>query len=209
MKKLFFICCLVHVSLICYGQRPVVQAGVYTSFWGFKNNKPLPDVKVFIVSTIKEDSLPYIPYTALKLKAPYKLKKRWFVKSMLWGFHDGEDLYVSSNNYNSSLIVRFSKILHYGRYAYFCGVQEVRERTGGIVGPEMGGLVGGVFGTIPLDYYYTLDMEQGHIFPVSNTTVEGIVRQDPELHQLFQEDQHHDKRLFWYIEEFNRRNPLY
>lgn len=57
IKKLFWICCLIHVGLVCYGQTPVIQSGVYTSFWGFKNNKPLPDVKVTIMPEMKQDSL--------------------------------------------------------------------------------------------------------------------------------------------------------
>lgn len=196
MKK-EFIYCLFILGFVhhAFGQSGDIKQGIYPSFYNFLENRPIPHVSVSIVEYDKFQDNFYIPYTLVKLDAPFKVKRREYVKSRLWGFYNGKHLYISSKNYTLSNIIRFSKILHFGRYAYFKGAVEVAAKTSWVIG--------GILGTIPIGSYFVLDMSNGNIFPVTTETVNEILKDNPSLHRKFSEDPEKSKFLLEYIEEYN------
>ena len=114
----------------------------------------------------------------------------------MWGFCDGEDVYISSKTYAQSNVIRYSRILHFGGYCYFYGAEDVYKKTAG--------MIGGLVGTLPLGHYYLLDMTTGRILKLDAVTVETIVSDYPVLKARFQRSKKSARALCQLIEEYNQ-----
>ena len=125
-----------------------------------------------------------------------KIKKRSYAKRNMWGFYDGEHVYINAKNYAPSVIARYSRILHFGRYCYFYGAEDIHKKTTG--------LIGGGLGAVPIGHYYLLDMRSGKVLKVDNTTVTSIVAEFPDLHRRFEASKKSTAQLLTFIEEYNR-----
>ncbi|MDF9795729.1 hypothetical protein OKW21_000992 [Catalinimonas alkaloidigena] len=178
-----------------FAQTEGIKVGAYSSFYSFIENRPIPGISVSIVEADNSRDRLFVPFTLLRFEAPFKIKRKEYAKSRLWGFYDGNNLYISSKNYTLSTIVRFSKILHLGRYAYFRGTEEISNKTNWAIG--------GLIGTIPIGSYFVLDMSNGDVFPLTIETLKIILRDNPDLYQKLEKDPNGANNLLKYIEKFN------
>lgn len=205
--------CLVLAGSECVGQTSDLKIGIYNSFYNFLHNRPIPaQVSVNYPPTDSIDALHYT-YTAsefdltedrsyvsagsIRIQWDLPVKRRQEIRQSMWGFYDGKHVYVSSRNYTNSTVVRYSRILAYGRYCYFLGAEEVYKKTAGAVG--------GLIGTLPLSAYFLLDLETGDIHKAEPLTVAEILKDYPNLHQQFQADRKDRKTLLKYIRAYNMR----
>lgn len=195
----------------CIGQTSNLEVGIYNSFFNFLHNRPIPiQVSVYYPPADSIDPL-YHTYTggvldsdenrfyvsagSISIDWDMSVKRRQEIRRNMWGFYDGKYVYISSRNYTSSSVVRYSRILAYGRYSYFLGAEEVSKKTAGAVG--------GFPGMIPLSAYFILDLETGTIHKVDPLTMGKIVREYPDLYHHFKEDKKDRKTLLKYIRAYN------
>jgi len=178
------------------------KTGVYSNFHNFLKNQPLPSIYVKIKKGDRGHK--YINESNIDVWADYKIKKTQ-IKEILWGFCTDNAFYVSSTSYthperNKSGILRpiatrYSKILHYGRYSYFFGAEEITDKSAYVVT--------GLIGLIPIKNYYTLDMKTGNIQPVKTEHVRDIIADNPTLLEEFNNDLDVNGKLLEYIERYN------
>lgn len=118
------------------------------------------------------------------------------MKRNMWGFYDGEYVYVTSKIYTRSNVTRYSRILHFGRYCYFYGAEDVYKKTAGVIG--------GLVGMLPVGHYYLLDMADGSAQKLTPEAVENIVKEFPSLHARFKKSRTLMKDMLSFIEEYNQ-----
>ena len=102
--KFFLSCCLTllltALSLKAWSQDKDLKPGIYTSFFSFQNQRPIPDLSIELLGD-GHYKYSWISKNEVKIVSPYKLKGKEMknIKEMMWGFFDGEDLYISSVNF--------------------------------------------------------------------------------------------------------------
>ena len=200
------LCCLPTLNL---AQNLDLEVGIYNSFYNFVNNQPLPaQIRVEKFPTNDPmyaheeesssiDNRKYVSSNQIAFLPGIKIKKRGYVKRNMWGFYDGQYVYINSKNYAQTNVTRYSRILHFGRYCYFYGATDIYKKTAGTIG--------GLVGTLPLGHFYLLDMESGKIYKLDKTTVEEILAEYPDLHRRFQSSKQSTEHLLEFIEEYNKR----
>ena len=103
-SKFFLSCCLTLLltawSLKAWSQNIDLKAGIYTSFFSFQNQRPVPGLSIELQGDDhwKES---WVSKNDVKIVSPHKLKGKEMknIKEMMWGFFDGQDLYISSVNF--------------------------------------------------------------------------------------------------------------
>ena len=183
-----------------------LQEGIYNSFYNFVNNRPLPaqiqvgrstrDPMYVNEEAPLEGPRRYVSSDHISFLPGIKIKRRAYAKRNMWGFYDGQHVYISSKTYAQSNVIRYSRILHFGRYCYFYGAEDVYKKTSG--------MIGGLTGTLPIGHYYLLDMADGSIRKLDAVTVEEIVAEYPALESRFQHARKSSEVLRLFIEEYNQ-----
>ena len=199
-------CLLIPLSGVVLAQGTDLQEGIYNSFYNFVNNRPLPG-KVRVTrrtddpmyaneAKVEKDERRYVSSDRVSFLPDTKIRRRSYAKRNMWGFYDGEDVYISSKTYAQSNVIRYSRILHFGRYCYFYGAEDVYKKTAG--------MIGGLVGTLPVGHYYLLDMVDGRVLKLDAITVGKIVAEYPALEARFQDSRKSARELCQFIEEYNQ-----
>ena len=195
-------------GLQSFAQGPDLEVGIYNSFYNFVNNRPLPaHIRInrpkadplYLDQPESEETEPhwrYISSDQVIFLPNIKVKRRAYLKRNMWGFYDGEYVYVTSKIYTRSNVTRYSRILHFGRYCYFYGAEDVYKKTAGVIG--------GLVGMLPVGHYYLLDMADGSAQKLTPEAVENIVKEFPSLHARFKKSRTLMKDMLSFIEEYNQ-----
>lgn len=204
--RLILLLMFCQLPALALGQELNLRVGIYNSFYNFVNDRPLPariqvrwrtdDPMYPNEVKVEKDGRRYVPSDRVSFLPGIKVKRRAYAKRNMWGFYDGENVYISSKTYAQSNVIRYSRILHFGRYCYFYGAEDVYKKTAG--------LIGGLTGTLPIGHYYLLDMTNGEVIKLNKETVASIVAEYPTLHSRFQNSKKSVRELCEFIEQYNQ-----
>jgi len=187
-----------------------VKKGIYGSFNEFKNNNPafLFDFKVHnragkIYKKSSDTNDLYIEIT----DPAFKFDRNLFL-STIYGFCDGENIYVKEKVFNNEF--GFVEISPKGRYTVFkgssSGVSPGTIIVGGLVGGVVGGLVGGLAGSgIKQKGEFILDVVTGETYTFDNANLNSIIAQYPDFNKTFvrQPEGKYKIKTYW-IELLNK-----
>ncbi len=201
------------VNKIKYTPQYKFKDGIYLNFKAVKNNNPTP--KERIVTSIDPKDFEFFEkvlenktistYDALGELIEVKVKN-------IWGFSHNGVLYINANN-------EFNRIPILGSICHFVANKTTIHETS--VSPS------GAYNNYsyynnsynsPTTRYatkemtqYILDFETGKIMEYNAKSVSVALMKDPELHDEFEElsSRKQEKKKFYYIRQFNKRNPLY
>lgn len=145
----------------------VMKKGIYESFLDFRNNKALPAHNL-VIEKVNRTSKQLQNIYEVK---PYLLEADGSKKPLkhVWGFSDGENLYIHHNK-DYFLIDRD------GNTFSFYGYGPLQTNTaaviaGGVAGGMIGGAIVGAATQKATQAEYILDMMTGHILSVENAQV--------------------------------------
>lgn len=146
----------------------VMKKGIYQSFLDFRNNQPLT-AQNLVIEKVNKTSKQLQNIYEVK---PYLLEADGSKKSLknIWGFSDGENLYIHHNK-------DFFLIDRDGNTFSFYGYGPVNTNNAAVVaGAVAGGMIGGaIVGAATqraTQAEYILDMMSGHILSIENASVE-------------------------------------
>lgn len=216
-----------------WSQEIALKEGVYTSFYSFVNQMPMVEMSIQ-VKDFDSYKRKLIRGSNIKILSSLKLKKKELknIKKMMWGFYDGQNLYINSNNYHGNSLQSTTN-LTYGNSSPmpfispmpFTGLQIRNKKNNKILfnKVEYLGLRYSYFESISelteetnlaaiaenlsiIKNYFVINMETGKIFPMNKQTVEELLEEDQELWKKFLEDKKNKGNQLYYIQEFNKRN---
>jgi hypothetical protein len=155
--------------------------GIYKTFEEFRSNNP----------SIVDDFMFTGKKLLLKGKNSGTAKKVW--RKEIWGFCDGENIYISHRKYN--------KILLTGRYCFF-EEKGVDFFLGTIAFPR---------GLVPVPYPYhrrfVVNINDGGIFVLSKSVIRKVFKEfDKELLADFKNDGQRKELFMKYISKYNERH---
>jgi len=185
MKKillLFQICILVHISftqeLIVNDSLKFVK-GIYRNFEEFKFNSPFIELEY-------ETSIKKRGYGIFRLSGPkvfYRIDIDYeTAKSIgkVFGFCDGESVYINENSPQLSSMVNFVKLESFGRYCYYEDVQRIISTSVSMAGGYGGGYTFSQFNYLKLTYR-AVDISDGKIVKLTPAKLREIMSDDNEL----------------------------
>lgn len=190
---------ILFLSAPVWAQLPDLKEGIYNSFYSFQHNRPLPIKVLFNLANEPEEKSAeriYVTSNQIMLDTQIKIKKKKYQKRNMWGFYNGKDVYISSKAYAETNIIRYSRILGWGRYAYFVGAQDLNHTSAFIIG--------GLLGTVPIKDYMVLDMQNGQIVKLTSQFIENILAQYPERLKQFQQEKNNEAILLKYLQLYNQ-----
>jgi hypothetical protein len=167
-----------------------IRKGIYGSFNEFKNNNPsfLFDIKIH-----NRDGKGYRKsrdtnnlYVEI-IDPAFRFDRNLFLSS-IYGFSDGENIYIKERVYNNKF--GFNEISPKGHYTLFKGSKSDVNPGAIIVGGLVGGIVGGLVGAITTaglkkNEEYILDLVTGETYTFNDANLDYIIELYPDFNKTF------------------------
>jgi hypothetical protein len=196
-------------SLVKYSPDFKFKEGLYLSFDQVKNNDPLP--KSRIIATIDYDDPDFFD-RILEGKAIYYYdnvgNKNELKTSGIWGYSRNGFIYIKMNN-------SFYRITLIGAVSHF--IASETTYTTNYNSPYYYNSYMDPYRTYPSSYpttemrQYVLDFKTGRVMDYSETALDVIFMQDPEIHDEYvsMNNKKRKQMKFYYMRKYNTNNPLY
>ena len=210
MKKLLFILVFLLAHFAIFAQPAILEKGIkpkkgiYRSFQEFRNNSPSITINCQIQKTTKGHG--FFNATLhetfkLMLKDPKALTK----KDSVWGFSDGDSVYVSNNKVYKKRSY-YDKLIYLGTYCIFETVEtnfyptmHMMPMAGGGMMPMGGGSSNRVLSTI------VIDIRNGEMFDLTKSSLRETIQSDKELLAEFEDQKKKRSKLVAYLIEYCER----
>lgn len=181
------------------------KEGLYLSYEQFRANSPLPKTRI-------ATDIPYNrPNFFEELFADRFLfiyddlgTRRRMAKNDLWGFSTNNKVYIYHNNV-------FNHISYLGSISHFLSQRKIYEEYSSQFYSDYT-----ISRRMPVSVTtetteYILIVESGEIYEYTTRSVAAALMADPELHDTYMKERRRKREQlkFYYIRQFNERNPLY
>lgn len=173
------------------------RVGVYANFREFRTNSPSVQIEDYSFEENSELKQIFLGSVKNKLYRINKKGKRKRVrKGDVWGFCDGNDIYIywaytTGRHYSN-------KIMSLGRYTYFEdeGISNGSISVGGISSPLI----------MPYQNEFIINLNNGGIYKLNNSLMKDIFVDDQELLSEFKDDPKKGNKYQEYISRYNQRH---
>lgn len=213
MKKLLLAFTLILLQVAVFAQPAILEKGIkpkkgiYRSFQEFKNNSPSITIDCQIQKTTKGygffNATPHETFKLI-LKDPKALTK----KDIVWGFSDGDSVYVSNNKVYKKRSY-YDKLIYLGAYCIFETVEtnfypmiHMMPMAGGGMTPMAGGSSNRVLSTI------VIDIRNGEMFDLTKSSLRETIQSDTELLAEFESQKKKRSKLVEYLIEYCERQKI-
>jgi len=196
MKRFFLFSILFIIAWTTQSQCLIVneskyKAGIYKSFEEFKYNNPSIEYNYDIISSVRRSGM----LSSSSSTSTYRIAiTKEIGKSIgrVFGFCDGENVYINFANPNLGPKTDFFKIECFGRYCYF---KEVNNYSSGPYNTSSIAIVENV-----------IDINSGKVIAINKKSLQKLIANDDELLNEFKNDSHKNEKLKEYIIKFNFKN---
>lgn len=208
MKKILFVMILITTTTVIKSQKliindTVLKAGIYRTFEEFKYNNPSVELNHKVTTTKRG----YGFMNAAGKVTYYRIevyRKDAKLIGNVFGFCDGENVYINEHSPKIEPSVGFSKIEYFGKYCYYEGViysTVTTEWSNSAVNPSKTVSYGSLAEKI-------IDIYSGEVITLNDKKLREIIADDPELLKEFNKDSNKKKSLKDYIIRYmeNKKN---
>lgn len=201
MKKFLFVMIFITTTIVIKSQNliindTVLKAGIYRTFEEFKYNNPSVELN-HKVTTIKRG---YGFMNAAGKVTYYRIevyRKDAKLIGNVFGFCDGENVYINEHSPKIEPSVGFSKIIYFGKYCYYEGVSSSGRSMPNGATVSYQSLAEKI-----------IDIHSGEVITLDDKNLREIIADDPELLKEFNKDSNKNKSLKDYIIRYmeNKKN---
>ena len=181
------------------------KSGLYTSFYAFRNNDPIPYNRIvsppydndFFKKLLKTESISFYDANGTLNEVPQK---------MIWGYaNNGKPNIYWSDKFN--LIPYIGTISH---FMYTELVTRYINNTGTMMYDPMYIPSTQSYTTEELVHYF-IDMNTGEILPYTSKTLLDLIQDDTELYNEYSKlgKRKRNRSVMEYVQKYNRRHPIY
>ncbi len=133
------------------------------------------------------------------------------IKEAYWGACLNDTVYIYQDLENASSKPRIYPIQFIDRYSFFSGYS---SKTSGAIENGPGSYNHGDLGDSPFvlntttkEGEFIININNGIIYELSDKLIKAILKDDPELSNLYENDKDKKENFKKYILEYNRRHP--
>ena len=180
--------------------------GLYTSFYSFRNNAPIPFDRIvspaydndFITSILHCETISYYDENGILNEIPQKL---------IWG-------YASNGKPNILWDNKFCLIPYIGTISHFMTTETVTRyinNSGTMMYDPMYIPSSTQSYTSEELVHYFINMNTGDIIPYNSNTLTELIKNDTELHDEYTNlsKRKRKKSVMEYVQKYNKRHPIY
>lgn len=180
--------------------------GLYTSFYSFRNNAPIPFDRIvspaydndFITSILHCETISYYDENGILNEIPQKL---------IWG-------YASNGKPNILWDNKFCLIPYIGTISHFMTTETVTRyinNSGTMMYDPMYIPSSTQSYTSEELVHYFINMNTGDIIPYNSNTLTELIKNDTELHDEYTNlsKRKRKKCVMEYVQKYNKRHPIY
>lgn len=177
--------------------------GVYTSFYSFRNNSPIPFSRFvspaydddFFKNLLKVEAISFYDENGTLNEIPRK---------MIWG-------YANNGKPNIYWLNKFNLIPYVGTISHFVSTELVTHYVGGTMMYDPMYMPSTQYYTTEELVHYFIDMNTGRILAYSSKSLLELIQDDTELYTEYSKlgKRKRAKSVMEYVQKYNRKHPIY